>query len=89
MVLFMMKEKLKRNGWNSRLKKEQIIQKINEISTMNHDQLSDFAVKVSMSDADQKAKSFLYRAIDLRSEELNKNIDVAVVHGDLDEVDCD
>lgn len=84
MVLFMMKEKLKRNGWNSRLKKEQIIQKINEISTMNHDQLSDFAVKVSMSDADQKAKSFLYRAIDLRSEELVSNDDRFVLMGEID-----
>ncbi|MBD3843011.1 MAG: hypothetical protein IE909_14250 [Campylobacterales bacterium] len=61
--------------------------KIVEIADMNENELHDFGVKISLSDVDDKAKLFLYKAIDVRREQLASVIGIDVVNCDLDDMD--
>lgn len=65
--------------------KTTLIKLITKIFNMNLKELNDYAVMVSMSDVDYKARKFLYEAIDVRREELEKdNIGVLVVSSEID-----
>lgn len=59
-------------------------QNIINIFDMNERELNDYGVKVSVSNVDDKARKFLYRAIDKRREELGRGIDPLVVSSDID-----
>lgn len=69
------------------LTKQQVLAKIVEIADMNENELHDFGVKISLSDVDDKAKLFLYKAIDVRREQLASVIGIDVVNCDLDDMD--
>ncbi len=69
------------------LTKQQVLARIVDVADMNEIELHDFGVKVSMSDVDDKAKFFLYRAIDMRKEQLAGGIGIEVVNGDIDDMD--
>lgn len=69
------------------LTKQQVLARIVDVAGMSENELHDFGVKVSMSDVDDKAKFFLYRAIDMRKEQLAGGIGIDVVNGDIDDMD--
>jgi len=72
------------------LTKQQVIAKIRNIAGMNLVELEEFGVKVSLSDVDDKAKYFLYKAIDCRKMELKENTtDSFMVNGDLDDMELE
>lgn len=63
--------------------KEMIKTKIEDVSEMDLHELEEFGRTVSMSDVNDKAKYFLYKAIDIRKDELStpaSNIE----HGEFD-----
>jgi len=70
------------------LTKEQVINKIFDISNMRLDELEEYGVKVSMSDIDAKAKHFIYKAIDCKKLELKEmQKDAFVTNGDIDDME--
>lgn len=65
--------------------KATLIKIITKIFNMDLSELNNYAVTVSMSDVDSKAKKFLYKAIDVRRKELTEDtIGVMVVSSDID-----
>jgi len=72
------------------LTKQQVIAKIKDVADMSITELEEYGVKVSMSDVDDKAKYFIYKAIDCKKEELKNNgIDIFVTNGDIDDMEFD
>jgi len=69
------------------LTKQQVLARINDVVAMNEQELNEFGIKVSLSEIDDKAKYFIYQAIDYRKEQLQNNIDIFVVNGDIDDMD--
>lgn len=69
------------------LNKEQVMKQIRKIFAMSLEQLEQFSVKVSMSSADAKAKSFFYKAIDARKSQLAEIADAKAVNGDIEDME--
>lgn len=71
------------------LTKEQVQSRIVAISTMQFKELEATAIKISMSEIDKKARGFLNRAIDIRLDELLRQVSPLcegseVLEGDLE-----
>lgn len=67
------------------MEKSTLINLITKIFNMNLSELNNYAVKVSMSEVDSKARYFLNRAIDDRRKELTENtLGVMVVNSEVD-----
>ena len=68
------------------LSKDDVLRKIKVIAVLDKEELFNMASVISLSDADDKAKSFLNRAIDLRFAELQgiDTVGLTVVDGDYD-----
>ncbi len=72
------------------LTKQQVLSKIYDVADMDLIELEEFGMKVSLSSVDDKAKYFLYKAIDCRKEELTKlQKDAFVENGDIDDLEID
>jgi len=70
------------------LTKQQVIAKIKDVADMTITELEEYGVKVSLSDVDDKAKYFIYKAIDCKKEELKSNgVDIFVTNGDIDDME--
>lgn len=54
------------------------------IATMNRKEIEDYAVKLSMSDVDDKARKFLNKTIDLCLTIIDSKIDVSIVYASVD-----
>jgi len=68
------------------LSKEQVVEKIKEIVVMSESELESFIKKLSLSNIDDKAKKFFYKAIDLRREMLKEREKFLAQNGDLDDI---
>lgn len=68
------------------LSKEKVLENISKIAKMNLKEVDDFGLKISLSEIDEKAKKFLYKAIGIRKKQLSEN-DGFVVNGDIDDMD--
>ena len=66
------------------LTEQQLLARAAEIAEMGEITLSDFAVKLSLSNLNDKAKYYLYEAIDKRQEQLNDYIPCAVERGEME-----
>ena len=67
------------------MSKDKVLEQIRKVSAMNQSELEDHKRIVSSSNADGKAKGFIYKAIDLRQEELQARNNSLAVNGDLDD----
>lgn len=54
------------------MKKQQLIKKVQDIIMMNEHDLNLFALELSLSMIDNKARKFLQEAIDIRHKELER-----------------
>lgn len=66
------------------LSKQQVIAQINRIAAMNEDELNEYTRAVSLSQVDDKARSFIYRACDERMYEIGLSRVAQFVNGDID-----
>ncbi len=66
------------------LTKSQLLDKIQEVMEMDQKNVNEYGLKVSLSVIDEKAKKFLYKAIDLRKEQLQQSQDNLVENGEFD-----
>ena len=68
------------------MNKADLIKKIEEVDLMNKEALQEFSKKVSLSNVDQRSKSFLYKAIDIRAENIRAIKDCIVQDGDYGDI---
>lgn len=66
--------------------KEKVLENILKIAKMNLKEVDNFGLKISLSEIDERAKKFLYKAIEIRKKQLSEN-DGFVVNGDIDDMD--
>ena len=65
------------------MSKEELLAKIKEIAEMGDYELYEFGKKVAMSGLNDKAKYYLYKAIDRRKMELKNSQSVMAVNGEI------